>query len=387
MTTKTARLPLTGIKVLELAGLAPAPFAGMILSDFGAQVTRVSKPGDVSKLDSFSRGKRSICVDLKFGKDVFKRLNANTDILIEPYRAGVMEKLGLGPEILCKENKKLIYVRLNGYGNKGCLSLRAGHDINFLAISGILSRLGMKDHNPSPPINLLGDFGGGSFAAVIGIMMALFERSVSGEGQVVESSITEGTAYLSSFLYRTKGLEYWAGGRGNNFLDGGAPFYQTYETKDGKYMAVGAIEPQFYGLFIEKLGNDSICLKNQFDIPLWPSMRESISEIFKSKTQVEWINIYKGTDACVTPVLDMEEAPLYSHNVDNKTFMKNSSGDQEPCPAPKLSRTPGICEVRQNPMPGEHSLEILHEEGFSNEEIESMMADRIIEQYIPESSL
>ncbi|XP_057305605.1 alpha-methylacyl-CoA racemase-like [Hydractinia symbiolongicarpus] len=389
MATSVAKnLPLSGIRVLEFAGLAPAPFAGMILADFGANVFRVDRAGETSTLDSLSRGKRSISLNLKSkkGVDVIRRLSSNTDILLEPYRPGVMEKFGLGPEALCGVNERLVYTRLNGFGSKGLHSNRAGHDINFLAMSGVLSMLGRKGMNPFPPINLLGDFAGGSMVAVLGILLALFERTLSGKGQVVEASITEGAAYVSSFLQRSQDIGIWFGDRGENVLDSGAPFYETYETKDGRYMAVGAIETKFYQQFVKGLEMDDI-LADQFNLEQWPSMKQLIAKRFKTKTQAEWVAIFENVDACVTPVLTLDEAHIHPHNVQNKTYMKNSKGGFEPCPAPMLSRTPGISKHRRDPCMGEHTVEILTEEGFSATEIDDLLAGSHAEQYIPKSSL
>lgn len=388
MAGATKRLPLAGVKVLELSGLAPVPFAGMILADYGAQVTTISKPGDSMAKNAFLRGKRSICIDMKNPKgiDLVKRLNLKSDVLIEPFRPGVMEKLGLGPEVLCEENKRLIYVRLNGYGTRGCLSKEAGHDLNYLALSGILSRLGRAGEIPNPPINLLGDFGGGSLTAAFGVMTALFERTFSGKGQVVETSITEGTAYLSSFLHRSKDIGIWFSDRGNNLLDGGAPFYQVYETKDGKYMAVGCIEPQFFHKFISKLEPHE-CLQNQFDFSVWPHMKEHLCEVFKMQTQQEWVDLYADTtDACVTPVLGLDEAAEHPHNIANKTFLQDSvTGRYEPAPAPKLSRTPGVDVVRPSPIPGQNTTEVLLEEGLSPDEIQTLLSENILEQNVSSS--
>ena len=388
------KLPLAGVKVLELSGLAPSPFAGMILADFGASVTRVGRPGDTGALDWMARGKRSICVDLKKteGRDVLKRLSQISDVLIEPYRVGVMESLGLGPSTLCGDNKRLVYVRMNGYGTTGCLAKRAGHDINYLAISGVLSRLGESGGKPSPPVNLLGDFAGGSFNAVMGIIMALFERTTSGEGQVVESSITEGSAYVSSFLHRSQHAYLWMGGRGESLLDGGAPYYQTYRTKDIKFIALGAIEPQFYKKFLEKLQVDDEkyqLLQNQMDVSKWPEMTQLLTDIFSTKTRDQWTLLYENVDACVTPVLEMEEAASHPHNIDNHTFMLNPRHNfHEPAPAPKLSRTPAVNEVRADPKAGEHTVECLLEEGlFTSSEVDGLLENRVVQQYQSTSKL
>uniref|UniRef100_A0A5F9CBK2 Solute carrier family 45 member 2 n=1 Tax=Oryctolagus cuniculus TaxID=9986 RepID=A0A5F9CBK2_RABIT len=249
-------MALRGICVLELAGLAPAPFCGMILADFGAQVVRVDRPGSSGDVSRLSRGKRSLVLDLQRpqGVSVLRRLCARADVLLEPFRCGVMEKLNLGPEILQQENPRLIYARLSGFGQSGRFSRVAGHDINYLALSGILSKLGNSDKNPYAPLNLLADFGGGGLLCALGIVMALFERTRSGKGQIIDANMVEGTAYLSSFVWKTQKSGLWEQPRGQNLLDGGAPFYTTYRTADGEFMAVGAIEPQFYQLLIKGFG-------------------------------------------------------------------------------------------------------------------------------------
>ncbi|XP_047139935.1 alpha-methylacyl-CoA racemase isoform X1 [Hydra vulgaris] len=382
-----SRFPLSGIRVLELAGLAPAPFCGMVLADFGAQVTRVNMVGEHVSRDVLSRGKKSVSINLKTenGKSVFKRLSKLSDILIEPFRPGVMERLELCPKSLCALNEKLIYVRLNGYGMNGQLASKAGHDINFLSVSGVLSRLGRKDDKPTPPINLLGDFGGGGMIAVTGILLALFERSLSGKGQTVNASITEGTSYISSFLHRSNKLGIWTGNRGENLLDSGAPFYETYATKDGKYISVGAIEPQFYRNFVLGLELDDL-LNSQYDYLNWPSMKKLIEDVVKTKTQKQWLEIFTEKDACVTPVLELNEAAMFQHNIDNHSYMKNEDGF-EPCPAPKLSRTPGINFCRADPKVGEHTVEFLMEYGFDLSEVDELLKNKDVEQYKPKSFL
>uniref|UniRef100_A0A8D0PNN1 Alpha-methylacyl-CoA racemase n=1 Tax=Sus scrofa TaxID=9823 RepID=A0A8D0PNN1_PIG len=248
--------PLQGVRVVELAGLAPAPFCGMVLADFGAQVVRVDRPGSPGDPSPLARGKRSLVVNLKRpqGPAVMRRLCALADVVLEPFRPGVMEKLQLGPETLLRENPKLIYARLSGFGQSGRFFQVAGHDINYLALSGVLSRIGRSGENPQPPMNLLADFGGGSLMCALGIMMALFERTRSGKGQIIDASMVEGTAYLSSFLWKTQLTGLWDQPRGQNMLDGGAPFYTTYKTADGGFMAVGAIEQKFYELLVKGLG-------------------------------------------------------------------------------------------------------------------------------------
>jgi len=277
-----------------------------------------------------------------------------------------------------------------GYGTKPTrLSQKAGHDINYLAITGVLSMLGQKGNKPEPPINLLGDFAGGSMMAVMGIMMALFERSVSGKGQVVDASITAGASYVSSFLHRSRDIGIWLGERGTNVLDGGAPFYQVYQTKDGKYMAVGAIEPQFYQELLKGLdAEDDETLSVQMNVLEWPKMKNNMEDIFASKTQEEWCRVFEDKDACVTPVLDFLDAHEHAHNKAAGSFMYNQEhGRYEPTPAPELSRTPAREEILPEPNIGEHTVEYLRNENFTKAEINELLDEGIIEQFSPKSSL
>ncbi|XP_048224103.1 alpha-methylacyl-CoA racemase [Perognathus longimembris pacificus] len=369
------------VRVVELAGLAPAPFCGMVLADFGAQVVRVDRPGSVGDSSRLGRGKRSLVLDLKRprGAAVLRRLCAGADVLLEPFRRGVMEKLQLGPDIMLQENPKLIYARLSGFGQSGSYSKSAGHDINYLALSGVLSKLGRSGENPYAPLNLLADFGGGGLMCALGIMMALFERTQSGKGQVIDANMVEGTAYLSSFLWKTEKMGLWEQPRGQNMLDGGAPFYTTYKTADGHYMAVGAIEPQFYQLMVDGLGLKSDELPSQMSITDWPEMKKIFAEAFAKKTKEEWCKIFDGTDACVTPVLTFEEAVHHSHNRERGSFITNEEQLVSPGPAPLLSRTPAFPSAKRDPLVGEHSEEVLKEFGFNQEEINQLSSDRIIE--------
>ncbi|XP_014672563.1 PREDICTED: alpha-methylacyl-CoA racemase-like, partial [Priapulus caudatus] len=316
-------MALAGLKVIEMAGLAPSPFCGMILSDFGAKVVRVTKANSGIDLDRLCRGKYSIAVDLKQpdGVAVVRRLCKTADVLIEPYRPGVMEKLSLGPNLLLEDNPRLIYTRLTGYGQNGPLCNKAGHDINYLAISGVLSMLGRKHEKPTPPVNLLADFAGGGLLAAFGIMMALVERQTSGKGQVIDANMVEGAAYVSSFLWKSRDLFLWGKPRGENMLDSGAHFYDTYKTRDGKYMAVGAIEPQFYQEFIEglQLNNDDAPMNQHGDDQ--DEMKALVAARFAERTQEEWEEAFRSRDACVTPVIDHTHAHLHPHNSFRESFV------------------------------------------------------------------
>lgn len=373
-------MALKGIKVIELVGLAPAPFCGLLLSDFGANVIRVDKVNTI-QLDCLTRGKKSIAVDLKHpdGQRIVKRLCSTADVLIEPFRPGIMEKLNLGPEILTKENKRLIYARLSGYGQSGPLSKAAGHDLNYLAVSGILSLLGRKSEKPFPPINLLGDFAGGGLICALGICMALIERSNSNYGQVIDANIVEGTNYLSTFLHYSRKEENFVsnviwpniGKRGENVLDSGAPMYDVYRTKDDKFVALGAIEDKFFKSLTEKLGlngNDYSLL----NMEKFEELRNKLTEIFATKTQSEWIKLFdKEDETCFTPVVEFAESHKYEHN--KRSFLDN----QTPIPAPRLSRTPANPSLIE-PDHDQNTKEILMDLGYKEEEIYDLKDQNVI---------
>ncbi len=387
-------MALRGIKVLEIAGLAPAPFAGMVLADFGADVVRIDRVGKngepVPSVDTLARGKRSMALDLKSdeGKNILKELVRKCDVLIEPFRPGVMERLGLGPEVLCKLNPKLIYARMTGFGQGGDPKVEkaAGHDIDYIALTGMLSALRRQGERPLPPINLLGDFGGGGLVCALGILIAIIERTKSGKGQVIDAAMVDGASYVGSFVYRSNMLGAHKNDLdtvGTNILDGGAPFYQTYTCKDGHHFAVGAIEPQFYKELLRGLGLDPKRdnLPRQGDRSQWPALKLRFADIFVTKTRDEWTEIFNGTDACAFPVLSIDEAKKNKHNVLRGTFQP--SGDDpsalEPRPAPVLSRTPGA-SPRKSPMSGESTAQVLKEYGFSDDRIKSALANRTASQ-------
>ncbi|KAM9262516.1 alpha-methylacyl-CoA racemase [Morus bassanus] len=383
-------MALSSVRVLELAGLAPAPLCGMILADFGAQVVRVDRaPRSAVAADVQGRGKRSLALNLKRpqGAAVLRRLCSQADVLIEPFRHGAMEKLGLGPETLLQENPRLIYARLTGFGQTGKYAKSAGHDINFLALSGVLSKLGRKGENPYAPVNLLADFAGGGVMCAMGIVTALYERTISGKGQIIDASMVEGVAYLSSFLWKSQNLGLWNRPRGENLLDSGAPFYETYKTSDGKFMAVGAIEPQFYEQLIKGLGLDSDKLPTQLSFSNWPEMKKKFASIFAQKTQAEWCSIFDGTDACVTPVLSFDDVASHQHNKQRSSFIKNDQEEISPRPAPLLSRTPAVPSFKRDPFIGEQTEEILLEYGFTKEEISNLYSAEVIEFSKPKANL
>lgn len=374
-------MALAGVRVIELAGLAPAPFCGMILADFGAKVIRVDRTKVGVSLDTQGRGKRSVAINLKKseGVSLLRKLCVQSDVVLEPYRKGVMEKLGLGPQELLKENPRLIYARLTGYGQSGSYATAAGHDINYLAMSGLLSRLGRSGEKPHAPLNLIADFAGGGLTCALGIILALLERTKSGKGQIIDASMVEGAAYVGSFAWKSRSIGMWDHPRGQNMLDGGAPFYDTYKTADGEYMAVGAIEPQFYGELLKGLELDAGDLPPQMSMAGWPELRRIFTQRFASKTQADWSRIFDGTDACVTPVLSFDQVSSHPHNQERASFMKDPSGEESPRPAPVLSRTPAEPCLAPDPVIGEHTVEVLNEYGFTSAEVDQMLTAGVVE--------
>ncbi|HYC54929.1 MAG TPA: CaiB/BaiF CoA-transferase family protein [Candidatus Binatia bacterium] len=372
--------PLSGFRVIEMAGLAPAPYAGLILADFGADVIRVDRSPTAGSRpdptrDYLARGKRSVGINMKDarGVDSLMRLIDTADVLIEPFRPGVMEKLGAGPDVALSRNPRLVYARLTGWGQGGPFSPMAGHDIDYIALSGALTLFGREGEKPIPPVNLLGDFAGGGMLCALGVVLALLERSKSGKGQVVDSAMVDGAAHLASFVFGFFHAGLWAEPRGTNLLDTGAPFYDTYATSDGEFMAVGAIEPQFYARLIEGLGLSADDMPHQMDRSSWPQVRQRFTEVFASRTRKEWTQIFDGTDACVAPVLGLGEAASHPHNVARSTFVDGIGGVPMPAPAPRLSRTPGVAAATA-PMPGAHTDAVLAEAGLGADEITALRA-------------
>lgn len=342
--------PLEGLRIIEFAGLGPAPFCAMMLADHGADVVRIDRLGaaigaDVGEGDPtqalWNRSRRGIAVNLKDkrGVDLVRKLCASADALIEGYRPGVMERLGLGPNVLIGDNRKLVYARMTGWGQDGPYAQMAGHDINYIALSGALHGIGHKDGKPVPPLNLVGDFGGGGMMLAFGILAAILNARRTGEGQVVDCAMTEGSAMLMAMIYGIHAQGRWDDRRGVNFIDSGAHFYDTYETADGKFMAVGAIEAPFYRAFLELLGlNDVLEAKSQHNVAAWDRQRERIAARFKERTRAEWCAVFEGQDACVAPVLSLSEAPQHPHNVAREAFVE-IAGALQPAPAPRFSRS------------------------------------------------
>ncbi|MGV9799424.1 CaiB/BaiF CoA transferase family protein [Mycobacterium sp. NPDC003449] len=337
--------PLQGLRVVELAGIGPGPHAAMILGDLGADVVRIERPArgggvPAGERDAMLRNRRSVAADLKSdeGRELVLRLIAKADVLIEGYRPGVTERLGLGPEDCAKVNGRLIYARMTGWGQEGPRALQAGHDINYISLNGLLHAVGRKGERPVPPLNLAGDFGGGSMFLLVGILSALFERQASGKGQVVDAAMVDGSSVLMQMMWGFRATGMWSDERGTNMLDTGAPYYDTYETADGRYMAVGAIEPQFYAALLAGLGLDAADLPGQNDVSRWPELRAVFTEAFAKHDRDHWAKVFNGTDACATPVLSFAEVLTEPHIAERDTFY-DDDGNLQPMPAPRFSRS------------------------------------------------
>lgn len=331
--------PLTGLRVIELAGIGPGPHAAMILGDLGADVVRIDRPG-ASGTDPMLRNRRFVIADLKSeqGHDLVLKLVARADVLIEGYRPGVTERLGLGPDDCARVNDRLIYARMTGWGQDGPRSQQAGHDINYISLNGVLHSIGRVNERPVPPLNLVGDFGGGSMFLLVGILAALWERQTSGKGQVVDAAMIDGSSVLIQMMWGMRAMGMWSDERGTNMLDGGAPYYDTYECADGRYVAVGAIESQFYAELLKGLGLDPADLPGQNDRARWPELRARLTEVFASKDRDHWAKVFADSDACVTPVLVFGEVDTEPHVTQRETFYQTGSGPQ-PRPAPRFSRS------------------------------------------------
>ena len=373
--------PLTGIRVVEMAGIGPGPFTAMMLSDLGAEVIRVdrlSQKGTGHRANVLNRGRKSIAVDLKNprGVETTLRLIEQADVVLEGFRPGVMERLGLGPEECLSVNPRLIFGRMTGWGQTGPLSQAAGHDINYISIAGALGAMGYADRPPAPPLNLVGDFGGGAMYLLTGILAALVERATSGQGQIIDAAMTDGTASLLSPFFGLMAMNMWTTDRFSNRLDGGAFYYGSYECSDGKYISIGSLEPQFYALLLEKAEITDPEFQEQLDEAAWPAKREKLNQLFKTRTRQQWCDIMEGTDVCFAPVLDLKEAPTHPHNIDRKTFVE-LEGVIQPAPAPRFSRTQG--EI-QGPaaMAGEHTREVLSAWNFTDQEIGELQASGAI---------
>ncbi|MEM8546924.1 MAG: CaiB/BaiF CoA-transferase family protein [Pseudomonadota bacterium] len=375
--------PLSGIKVIEVRGIGPGPYAGMLMADLGAEVTVVDRVGAEASIappaavDVTMRGKRSIKVDLKSaeGVELLLQMVERSDVLIEGFRPGVAERLGFGPEACHVRNAGLVYGRITGWGQTGPLSQAAGHDINYIALAGALGSIGPRD-KPAIPLNLIGDYAGGSLFLVIGVLAALVERQRSGQGEVIDAAIVDGTASLTHILYTLAALKLWQPVRGANLLDGGAPHYDVYRTADDKFVSVGPLEPQFYALFVEKAGLDAAVFNPQLAFAEWPARRAALADAFATRTRDEWCELLEGTDACFAPVLDYTEAPSHPHNAARQNFV-TVGGMQQPAPAPRFERatpeTPSTAHVE-----GSDTETVLAELGLNDEAIAALRQQGVI---------
>ena len=374
--------PLKGIKVVEFAALGPAPMGAMLLADLGAEVLRIERKTSDNgrptadlfdpKIDILNRSRRVVALDMKKPEaiETALRLIEQADVLIEGFRPGVMERLGVGPDVCLARNPKLVYGRMTGWGQNGTLAHAAGHDINYLSLSGALHAIGEKGGKPVAPLNLVADCGGGAMLLAMGVLAGVISAKNTGQGQVVDAAMTDGAAVLMSMMYTLKAMGQWTQERGSNLLDGGAHFYDTYQCSDGKWLSVGAIEPQFYALLLEKTGIDDPAFKAQWDRSQWPALKEKLAAVLATRTRTEWCAIFEGTDACVAPVLDMDEAPAHPHNQSRGTFI-DVAGVTQPAPAPRFSGTPA---GQPTPPDPEGDAQVLTAWGFSADELAGLRA-------------
>ena len=374
--------PLKGVKIIEIAGIGPGPFCGMMLADMGAEVIRVHRiggqPGLTGGRDVMARGRRTIAVDIRRpeGANVVLKLCEKGDALFEGFRPGVAERLGIGPAECMARNPKLVYGRMTGWGQDGPMANAAGHDINYISLSGVLHAIGRKGDRPVPPLNLVGDFGGGGMLLAFGLVCGILEARRSGKGQVIDAAVLDGSALLMAAFFSYRKLGLFREERGTNLLDGGAHFYDSYETKDGKWISIGSIEPQFYSLLLQKADLDAGYFAAQRDTSKWPEYKEKIIQVFKSKTREEWCTLMEGSDVCFSPVLSIDEAPNHPHNQARKVFV-TVDGITQPSPAPRFSRTAPEISHGYRP-PGWDTVSILNDCGFARTEIETLLAKDIV---------
>lgn len=367
--------PLAGIRIVEMAGIGPAPFAGMMLADHGAEVVCIQRPGTVwNRTDVLTRSRRSIVLDMKkpAAVEVARRLIAGSDGLIEGYRPGVMERLGLGPDVLLQLSPRLVYGRMTGWGQTGSYAHAAGHDINYISLSGALHACGRAGEQPTPPINLIGDFGGGGMLLAFSMVSALLHARSTGHGQVIDCAMTEGSALLMSMIWGFRAAGEWSDERGSNLLDTGAHFYDTYETRDGLFISLGAIEPQFYRQLRDLLGLVDSDFDAQNDAAGWPALKLKLAAVVRQRTRDEWCQLLEGTDVCFAPVMSMSEAPSHPHMRDRQAFV-SIDGVMQPAPAPRYSVT-RTDSPRPPPKPGGDADSILRGCGYGNEELAALRA-------------
>lgn len=376
--------PLSGIRIIELAGIGPGPFCGMMLADMGADVIRVERPGgnpgDAGGHDILFRNRKSVAVNLKTpaGVEAVLRLCEKADGLFEGFRPGVAERLGVGPQVCLARNPKLVYGRMTGWGQTGPLAKAAGHDINYISLSGALHAMGRRGEGPVPPLNLVGDFGGGGMMLAFGMVCGILEASRSGKGQEIDCSMVEGASALMAMFYGLHGIGQFSDERGTHMLDSGAHFYDTYATADGKYISIGSIEPQFYTLLKQQLQLDESVFGEQLNPQRWPQQKEKLAAIFRTRTRDEWCKLMEGTDVCFAPVLGLEEAPRHPHNLARNSFVP--VGDMlQPAPTPRFSRTPSGTP-RPISAPGTDTRAVLDDCGFSSAEIDALLADGAVAQ-------
>lgn len=377
--------PLSGVKIVEMGGIGPGPMCAMLLADMGAEIVRIDRLEEAGlgihtdpKFNLLSRGRRSVAIDSKSpeGKEAILKLIDQADALIEGFRPGVMERLGLGPDVVLARNPKLAYGRMTGWGQDGPMAKAAGHDLNYIALSGALHSIGRKDGPPTPPLNLVGDFGGGALYLAMGLLAAILEARASGKGQVVDTSMVEGAASLMTIFFGLQAAGRWTDERGTNILDSGAHFYDVYETSDGQYVSIGSIEAKFYKLLLELTGLDKDDLPAQMDVSQWPMLKDKLTAVFVTKTRDEWCAIMEGTDVCFAPVLSLSEVAEHPHNKARGSFIE-IDGVLQPGPAPKFSRTPS--EVQYPPCaPGEHTDAALKDWGFDVQTIADLKAKSAI---------
>jgi alpha-methylacyl-CoA racemase len=367
--------PLSGLKIVEFAGIGPGPFCGMLLSDLGADVVRIDRKGGGrgSKFDVTARGRRSVALDLKTPEAVEACLvlMERADAAFEGFRPGVMERLGLGPEVALKRNPKLVYGRMTGWGQTGPLSQAAGHDINYIALTGALAAIGTKE-KPVPPLNLVGDFGGGALYLAFGLLAGVIHARASGQGQVVDCAMTDGAASLMAMFYGMTASGVWRGAREANLLDGGAQFYDVYQCKDDRWIALGSIEPQFYALLLEKTGINDPQFRSQMNRDDWPELKRKLSTVIRTRSRDEWEEIMGGSDVCFAPVLGIDEAPSHPHNAARQTFV-TVEGVVQPAPAPRFSASPSSSPAPP-PAIGAHNHEALADWGFDEAAIKALEA-------------
>lgn len=367
--------PLKGIRIIEFGGIGPGPFAALMLADMGAEIIRIDRKGVTPESDPakniINRGRRSVALDLKnpASAELILQLVEEADAIIEGFRPGVMERLGLGPDICLQRNPRLIYGRMTGWGQSGPLAHAAGHDINYIALTGALHATGTPD-KPVVPLNLVGDYGGGGMMLALGIACGLWETTQSGKGQVIDAAMTDGAAILMSAAFSMRHQGRWSDTRGENWLDGNSAFYGTYECADGKWISIGSLEPQFYSLLLDLLGLTENDMGDRWDIPSWPNQREMIASIFKLKSRQQWCDIMEGTDVCFAPVLDLNEAQDHPHNKSRGTFVE-IDGLTQPAPTPRFSRSKANISYPP-PCPGEHNDSALKDWGITDQQIKSL---------------